>query len=112
MSRLAAGRAGARAAISLAGFLLLSACGLNRELARKADAIVADTRPSGISCAREDHCAIDTPYRRLVADARAASRSDAPAHYVNVLERGEDSLLLRIHLIRAARTSIDIQTFI
>jgi phosphatidylserine/phosphatidylglycerophosphate/cardiolipin synthase-like enzyme len=33
-------------------------------------------------------------------------------HYVNVLEQGEDSLLLRVHLIRAARRSIDIQTFI
>ncbi|NCT67634.1 MAG: phospholipase D family protein [Rhodanobacteraceae bacterium] len=92
--------------------LLLSACGLNRELARRADTLVADTRPQHVTCARADRCALDSPYRVLVDAARAASTPAAPVHYVNVLERGEDALLLRIHLIRAARTSIDIQTFI
>jgi len=92
--------------------LACSGCGLNRQLARQADAVVAHTRPADSTCQRDDHCAIDTPYRELVVAARAASRIDAPAHYVNVLERGEDALLLRIHLIRAARRSIDIQTFI
>ena len=99
-------------AIALGSLLALSACGLDRQLARKADAVVADTRPSDVDCAREDRCAIDSPYSALVAQARAASRADAPVHYVNVLERGEDALLLRVHLIRAAHSSIDIQTFI
>lgn len=102
----------ARAGAILALLCALSACGLNRELAKKADRVVAASRPSALTCDRADHCAIDTPYRALMAAARAADRADAPAHYVNLLERGEDSLLLRIHLIRAARTSIDIQTFI
>ena len=101
-----------RAAISLSVVLGASGCGLNRDLARKADALVAQTRPSEVACAREDRCAIDSPYRELVENARAASRPEAPVHYVNVLEHGEDSLLLRVHLIRAARKSIDIQTFI
>lgn len=92
--------------------LALSACGLNRELARKADVIVAAERPSEIQCDRVDHCAIESPYRELVERARAENRPDAPAHYVNMLEMGEDSLLLRAHLIRAARKSIDLQTFI
>lgn len=102
---------GARLALGL-GALLLSACGLNRELARKADAVVAAERPSELDCDRADHCAIESPYRDLLERARAASRPGAPAHYVNVLEIGEDSLLLRVHLIRAARRSIDLQTFI
>ncbi len=92
--------------------LALAGCGLNRQLARQADAIVAAARPDTLTCTRADHCAIDSPYRQLVAAARAADTPAAPVHYVNVLERGEDSLLLRIHLIRAASTSIDIQTFI
>jgi phosphatidylserine/phosphatidylglycerophosphate/cardiolipin synthase-like enzyme len=92
--------------------LFVAGCGLNRRLARQADAIVAQTRPADVTCSREDHCAIDSPYRALVDDARAASTPAAPVHYVNVLEVGEDSLLLRVHLIRAARKSIDIQTFI
>ncbi|MBO9661305.1 phospholipase D family protein [Dokdonella sp.] len=104
-------RAGVRALLCSAA-LLLSACGLNRELARQADAVVAAERPSEVGCARADRCAIASPYHDLVERARAENRPDAPAHYVNVLEVGEDSLLLRVHLIRAARTSIDLQTFI
>jgi putative cardiolipin synthase len=91
---------------------LLAACGLNRGLARRADVVVAAVRPSATTCARDDHCAVPTPYRRLLDEARAASTPQDPVHYVNLLERGEDALLLRIHLIRAARRSIDIQTFI
>jgi phosphatidylserine/phosphatidylglycerophosphate/cardiolipin synthase-like enzyme len=94
------------------GTCMLAGCGVNRPLARRAEALVADTRPSALECARADHCAIDSPYMTLAAQAREASRPDAPVHYVNVIERGEDSLLLRVHLIRAARRSIDIQTFI
>jgi phosphatidylserine/phosphatidylglycerophosphate/cardiolipin synthase-like enzyme len=101
-----------RAAALVSALVVLAGCGLDRTLARKADAIVAEARPSALDCAAENHCAIDSPYRALVADADAASRPDAPVHYVNLLETGEDSLLLRIHLIRAAQKSIDIQTFI
>ncbi len=101
----------ARGMVCLALFLL-TACGLNRTLARQADALVAAARPTGAVCQRADHCAIDSPYEALADSARAANASTAPVHYVNVLERGEDALLLRIHLIRAAKKSIDIQTFI
>jgi putative cardiolipin synthase len=92
--------------------LAVAGCGLNRPLARQADAVIAAARPGTVTCVRADHCAIDSPYSQLVAAARAADTPSAPVHYVNVLERGEDSLLLRIHLIRAARRSIDIQTYI
>ncbi len=90
----------------------LAGCGLNRELARRADVVVAAERPHGSDCDRADRCAIASPYRRLVEEARTASTPSAPVHYVDLLERGEDSLLLRIHLIRSAQRSIDIQTFI
>ena len=94
------------------GALLLSACGLNRQLAREAETLVATTRSAELTCQRADHCAIASPYQDLADKARATSTLAVPVHYVNVLENGEDSLLLRIHLIRAARKSIDIQTFI
>ncbi|MBN8482654.1 MAG: phospholipase D family protein [Xanthomonadales bacterium] len=89
--------------------LLLAGCSVNRQLARQADAIVADTRPDAIECTRADHCALATPLAAL-ADEAAGARE--PRHAVSMLEQGEESLLLRVHLIRAARTSIDIQTFI
>ncbi len=99
------------AALALAA-LALGGCAFDRQLAKRADAVVAASRATTVTCARVDHCAIDSPYHALAAAARAASRPGAPVHYVNVLEHGEDALLLRIHLIRAARRSIDIQTFI
>ena len=92
--------------------ILLAGCGVNRQLARQADRIVASAQPQALTCARSDHCAIDTPFRRLAEASRSGSTPERPLHYVNVLEQGEDSLLLRVHLIRAARRSIDIQTFI
>ena len=101
-----------RAAALVSALAVLAGCGLDKTLAKKADAIVAEARPSALDCTGESHCPIASPYRALLADADAASRPDAPVHYVNLLETGEDSLLLRIHLIRAAEKSIDIQTFI
>jgi cardiolipin synthase C len=101
-----------RAAALVSAIVTLAGCGLDKTLAKKADAIVAVARPSALDCVRENHCAIDSPYRALVIDAKASSRPDAPVHYVNLIETGEDALLLRIHLIRAAEKSIDIQTFI
>ncbi len=92
--------------------IALGGCGLNRQLARQADQIVAAGQAQQVTCAQTDHCAIDSPFRRLATQARAASTLQQPIHYVNMLEQGEESLLLRVHLIRAARKSIDIQTFI
>ena len=92
--------------------LVAAGCGISHELARKADAVVAATRPSEVACDRPDRCAIESPYHALADEARVASTRTAPVHYVNLLEAGEDSLLLRVHLIRAATKSIDIQTFI
>lgn len=105
-------RHGLRLFVALVCLISLAGCGLNRQLARQADRIVAAEQAQEVTCARADHCAIDSPFRRLVAVARAASTAQQPIHFVNVLEQGEDSLLLRVHLIRAARKSIDIQTFI
>ncbi len=101
-----------RALAAMLFISLLAGCGVNRQLARQADRIVAAEQLQQITCAQADHCAIDSPLRRLAAQARSASTQKQPIHYVNVLEQGEDSLLLRVHLIRAARKSIDIQTFI
>lgn len=92
--------------------IALGGCGVNRQLARQADRIVVNEQVNDLTCTREDHCAIDTPFRRLAATAHDANTAKAPVHFVNVLEQGEEALLVRVHLIRAARRSIDIQTFI
>lgn len=94
------------------GVLALTACGVNRPLARQAQALVAQQRTSELDCTRADHCAIASPYMDLAERAQREDREQAPVHYVDVLEQGREALALRVHLIRAARRSIDIQTFI
>ena len=76
---------------------------------------VADAReqqPTALSCDRADHCAQASPLRDLADAAFSASTPDAPRHRVLLLENGQDALLARIHMIRAARESIDMQSFI
>jgi phosphatidylserine/phosphatidylglycerophosphate/cardiolipin synthase-like enzyme len=65
-----------------------------------------------LTCARADHCALASPLRALADQAIAASTEAAPRHRVLLMDSGQDALLARIHLIRAARSSINIQTFI
>nr|WP_221281994.1 phospholipase D family protein [Chiayiivirga flava] len=76
---------------------------------------VADARAqqdTAIACDRADHCALASPLRELGDAALDASTPQAPRHHVALLENGPDALLARINLIRAARRSIDVQSFI
>jgi hypothetical protein len=84
---------------------VLGGCGVNRELARRADALVEAGRVTTTTCDRADHCAIPSPYVDIAEELRARPPGDPPAHSVTTLEHGEDALLLRVHLIRAARHS-------
>ena len=101
-----------RSSLLVVMLLALSACGLNRQLSRQAEVLVAATQAEQITCLRSDHCAIPSAFATLADEARQRSSEQTPAHYVTLLEQGEESLLARIHLIRAARERIDIQTFI
>ena len=47
-----------------------------------------------------------------VANAVFHSKHATSTHYATILDTGDDALLARTHLIRAAKKSIDIQTFI
>jgi phosphatidylserine/phosphatidylglycerophosphate/cardiolipin synthase-like enzyme len=104
----------ARTLLTLAVLLttLLSGCAVDRLHARRTAATAAAAQDHALNCTAADACAIASPYQDLVTQAARESKPGTPMHYVNLLDRGEDSLLLRVHLIRAARKSIDIQTFI
>jgi phosphatidylserine/phosphatidylglycerophosphate/cardiolipin synthase-like enzyme len=99
-------------ALLVATVLLSAGCAVDPLHARRATATAAAAQDRAVTCAAADACAIASPYADLVAHAQGDSTPAVPVHYVNLLDRGEDSLLLRVHLIRAARTSIDVQTFI
>ncbi len=72
------------------------------DLARAARVIDAQ-RSHALTCARADHCAM--PSALLGAASGRGNR-------VALIENGPDALAARVHLARAARHSIDIQTFI
>jgi phosphatidylserine/phosphatidylglycerophosphate/cardiolipin synthase-like enzyme len=88
---------------------LLPACSLSPKKVVAVDYRVSENRSTVLDCppGRDDRCATDSP---LLSLGRAAVRDRL--HYVTLLEYGEEALLLRLHLIRAARNSIELQNFI
>lgn len=100
------------AILSIAASLLLAGCAVDHVRARRALATADAAQDRMLSCDRADACAIASPYHALATRALAESSPGKLVHYLNLLDQGEDSLLLRVHLIRAARQSIDMQTFI
>ena len=100
------------AVVSVAALLALSACAVDPLRARRAAATAGAAQDRAVVCATDGACASASPYRDLARNAFAESTSAAPAHYVNLIENGTDALTLRVHLIRTAQHSIELQTFI
>ncbi|PKM01522.1 MAG: hypothetical protein CVV17_07165, partial [Gammaproteobacteria bacterium HGW-Gammaproteobacteria-7] len=76
-----------------------------------AQALAGDRRPSASACPKGACPATSV----LLENARtlvAESTEAALQHRLTLLERGDDALLARLHLIRAARHSIELQSFI
>ena len=91
--------------------ILLACLGCqSRIVQRAAETIKRDT---SLTCPPQtpNRCAIPSELQDL-ADLTFSQSAGQGTHYVSILDTGEDALLARIHLIRAARESIDIQTFI
>lgn len=105
-----------RLVLPLLLLLLTSGCStLSRnELIAATDIVVAG-HAAATSCTDGSDPACRPVASPLLAQGRQAmaeSTADAPRHHVTLLDRGQDGLIARIHLIRAARESIDLQTFI
>ena len=92
--------------------LLLQGCTLSRSQIRRADIIVAQTVDRTSTCNRPDHCAVDSPLLDAANQAFARSTPDHPSHVVTLLDESEPALAARVNLIRAAKRSIDVQTYI
>jgi putative cardiolipin synthase len=88
---------------------LLHGCSLSQKKVHEVDERVHASRDLSLSCdtARADRCAQDSP---LLDFADAAAGSDR--HFVTLLEYGEPSFAIRLHLIRSARDAIEVQNFI
>ena len=83
--------------------IMLGGCADQRRLIREAEALVEETRPLDTTCSRIDRCAIDSP---VVVDAR--TRTADGRHGAILLSDAEAALVARVHLIRAARESIEL----
>jgi cardiolipin synthase C len=97
--------------LALAGtLLLLGACShVSRNERLQAGDYAENARSTEVGCSTA--CAVDSPLLALGDQAYAASTPEAPRHGVVILDEGHNALLARVHLIRAARRSIDLQTF-
>lgn len=96
-------------------FLLvaISACShLPKEKRMRADAVAVQYQDKNIHCPQEDACALKSPIYDLADQANRESTSVLPKHAVILLDRGQDSLTARLHLIHTARDTIELQTFI
>ena len=99
--------------LSALAALLLGGCAtLTPQQRDDAAGIALAARSARVDCTRADACALASPLRELGERAIAESTPDAPKHRALILDGGPDALLARIHLIRAARRSIDLQTYI
>jgi len=93
--------------------VLLGGCASVAPRQRDAAAAIAlAARSTQVDCTQADACALASPLRALGERAIAESTATAPKHYALILDGGPDALLSRIHLIRSARRSIDLQTYI
>ncbi|MEP7187356.1 MAG: phospholipase D family protein [Rhodanobacter sp.] len=92
--------------------LLLQGCTLSRAQIRRADTVVARTIDRTSTCDRSDHCAVPSPLLDAATQAMARSTTAHPVHVVTLLNESEPALAARVNLIRAAKRSIDVQTYI
>ena len=101
-----------RAVLAMAALMLGGCATFSPQQRDAAAAIAVAARSTQVDCTQPDACALASPVRALGERSLAESTPAAPKHHALILDGGSDALLVRIHLIRAARRSIDLQTYI
>ncbi|MET0617961.1 MAG: phospholipase D-like domain-containing protein, partial [Luteibacter sp.] len=96
----------------VAATLAAGGCSLSAQRIRKADAVVSLTVDRQSACQQADHCASPSTLVDAAVEADGASTAERPVHVATLLEDGEAAMAARINLIRAAKRTIDVQTYI
>ena len=98
--------------IALLSLLLCACISLPKSQRQQATDYAEAARSSVEQCLADNPCAPFSPLLALADAAYAESTAQQPRHRLLLLDGGQDALLARLQLIRSARTSIDLQTFI
>lgn len=101
-----------RGVVLLTLLVLLTGCMPSRKDIRMAQRDVRALQDTTLTCDLPDRCARDSALYDLAIDALSESTPEVPSHRLVLLESGQDALLARINLIRAARERLDVQSFI
>ncbi|KAA2284772.1 phospholipase D-like domain-containing protein [Arenimonas fontis] len=102
-----------RLLLALCALLALAGCTtLEPRIARQAAEIAEAGRLAAPDCVAEACAPARSPLLELAQAAVAESTPEAPRHQVTLLDYGQDALLARVHLIRAARERVELQSFI
>jgi len=94
--------------------IILSACSTVTIIEEQQELLPRVIAGNELNCPITDmtHCSIPSPIQDLADQYFNNSENGEPEQYATMLNIGEKSLEVRIHLIRAAKKSIDIQTYI
>lgn len=93
--------------------LVLASCASMPATQREAaERIAEQARSTTVDCTRADACALASPLLAMAREERVASTPQAPRHRALILDDGPSALLARVHLIRSAQRSIELQTYI
>lgn len=104
-----------RMAMGMRGWLAILAAGWVTGCATvpRQDLTIMDQYPARPSQpTQETDAPIESHYQTLASRALTESTETQPVHFAQLLQTGEDALVARVHLIRAAKQSITVQTFI
>jgi phosphatidylserine/phosphatidylglycerophosphate/cardiolipin synthase-like enzyme len=90
-------------------FSVLVGCQINQQTLREAESVTELKKDATLTCPINEAtaCADSTAFSKLYATSQMTGKNQ-----MLILDHGEQSLLARINLIRAAQNSIVIQTFI
>ncbi len=101
-----------RAALAALALSVAACATLSPQDRLRAAEVVVESRPTAVDCDRPNACAQPSSLRELGTQAFMRSTPATPRHFALLLDYGQDALLARVNLIRAASSSIEIQTYI